>query len=610
MSLRALQMPLVGKTLTLPQILQTGDRIAACAVPEDAPTQRIAVAGAVTLDNLRRAIACGVVAEGVLPKLYQAPFGSYVQEVLDCASGLHAFAPELVVLAPTWRELIVPLPIGAGTEEVEAALDGRIALFRRLWSVLAEHNVRIIQHLLVAPAHRYRGPAERVAAASPTNQVWRLNDKLLDAGRGLVHFLDLDALAADIGLRRWAAARFHYTAKLDFDQRWLPEYLPLFRAAWRAANARAKKVLALDLDNTLWGGVIGDDGVDGIALGPGSAAGEAFEDWQHYVKGLSERGVVLAVCSKNAPEIAESGFSHPHAVLRRGDFAAFECSWNDKVGGLRRIAAALNLGLDSFVFADDNAAECELVRQALPEIAVVHLGDDPAQFVEIFDAGRWLDLPEYTADDMGRAAAYGARAVALAEQGEATDINAYLAGLAMRGRLFVPEENDIARVAQLEQKTNQFNVTTRRYSESAVRALLARDDAIVLALRLADRSGDHGLVATLIALHEGDALRIDSWLMSCRVFSRSAEQFMLRGLLGMAKARGARGLIGEYVPTAKNGVVAELYPRLGFVVGAGGLFVRDVGAGTDDLVTQIVAVDTDTYASPRESSSSGGGCHG
>ena len=590
MSLTSLQAPLLDGALTLPKIVHIGARIAA-AEPDGAPTQRIAIAGAVTLDNLRCAIACGVMAEGVWPIMHQAPFGSYVQEVLDPASGLHAFAPELVVLAPTWRELLAPLPIGASADAVDAALDVQVALFRRLWTTLAERNVRIIQHLLVAPQNRYRGPAERVAAASPANQVWRLNDMLMQAGRGLVHFLDLDALASEIGSRHWAAARFHYMAKLDFDQRWLPDYVPLFRSAWRSANARAKKLLALDLDNTLWGGVIGDDGVEGIALGPGSAEGEAFEDWQRYVKGLSERGVVLAVCSKNAPEIAESGFSHPHAVLRRGDFAAFECSWNDKVGGLRRIAAALNLGLDSFVFADDNAAECELVRQALPEVAVVHLGDDPAQFVEIFDAGRWLDVSEYTEDDMARVAAYGARAAALAEQEQATDINTYLVGLAMRGRLFVPGENDIARVAQLEQKTNQFNLTTRRHSEAAIRALLARDDAIVLALRLSDRFGDHGLVATLIALHEGDALRIDSWLMSCRVFSRSAEQFMLRGLIRLAAARGARRLLGEYRPTAKNAVVAELYPRLGFMPEADALFTRDVGAGVDDLVTQITAVD-------------------
>jgi FkbH-like protein len=588
--LNELRERLLAKPPSLPQIFQIGDRLAtaADAIPAGTPTQRIAVAGGITIDYLRRAVACGVAAEGVFPVTYQAPFGAYIQEILDPGSALHAFAPELIVIAPSHRDLIAALPIDATAAEVDAALEASVGLFGKLWSGLAARNVRIIQHLLVPPAARYRGTADRLAPASPTNQVRRLNEALLAAGRGHVHFVDLEQLAGEIGSRRWSATRFHYSAKLDFDPRWLPDYLAPFRAAWRAANARAKKVLALDLDNTLWGGVIGDDGVEGIALGPASAAGEAFEDWQRMLKGLGERGVVLAVCSKNAPEIAASGFTHPNSVLKRGDFAAFECSWADKAGALRRIAAELNLGLDSFVFADDNPAECALVRQELPEVAVVELGTDPAQFVELFDAGCWFDLPAYTSEDLGRAASYTARAAALAEQAEATDIDAYLATLGMKGRLYRPEEADIGRVAQLEQKTNQFNVTTRRYSETAIREFIAREDAIVLAFRLADRFGDHGLVSTLIAFHEGDAVRIDSWLMSCRVFSRSAEQYMLRGLIEQARTRGASRLVGEYQPTAKNDVVAGLYARLGFTSSGEGQFIREIAASVDDLVSHIV----------------------
>jgi FkbH-like protein len=581
------QRQLLTKPPTLAAIFQLGDRLAAATPLPDAATQRIAVVGGVTIDYLRRAIACAVAAEGVFPVTYQATFGSYVQDILDPASALHAFAPDLIVIAPSHRDLIAPLPIAATAAETDAALEPAVALFRKLWASLAARNIRIIQHLLVPPAARYRGPADRLAPAAPANQVRRLNDALLAAGRGLVHFLDMEQLATAIGARRWSAERFHYAAKLDFDPRWLPDYLAPFRAAWRAANARAKKLLALDLDNTLWGGVIGDDGVEGIALGPASAAGEAFADWQRMLKGLAERGVVLAVCSKNAPEIAATGFTHPNSVLRREDFAAFECSWNDKAGGLRRIARALNLGLDSFVFADDNPVECALVRQELPEVAVVELGADPAQFVELFDAGCWFDLPAYTSDDLGRAAAYTARAAALAEQESATDIDAYLASLAMTGRLYRPEEADIARVAQLELKTNQFNLTTRRYAEAAIRDFMAREDALVLAFRLADRFGDHGLVSTLIAFHEGDALRIDSWLMSCRVFARSAEQYILRGVIAEALARGAARLVGEYQPTAKNDVVAGLYPRLGFAARDGGRFHRDVAVPAADLTTHI-----------------------
>jgi FkbH-like protein len=576
----------------LPAIFQAGDRIAETdpkSIPPGMPVQRIAVLGALTIDYLARAVGCGVVQEGVFPIVHQAPYGAYVQEVLDPASSLYRFQPELVVVAPHWRDMIAPLPIGSDTVAVDTALGVKVDLLQAMWSRLGAANIRIIQHRLVPPAHRYRGLADRLAPASPARQIARLNDMLAEAGAGLVTWLDMEALAQEIGTRRFAPAKFYYAARLDHDQKWLPDYLPAFRAAWRSANARAKKVLILDLDNTLWGGVIGDDGVEGISLGSGSSAGEAFADWQHYVKALGERGVVLAVCSKNDPALAETGFSHPAAVLRRNDFAAFACSWGDKAAGLRQIARELNLGIDSFVFCDDNPAECDLIRRELPEVAAVCLGADPAGFIDRFDAGHWFDTGSYTQEDLGRAAAYTARAAAAVEQAVTTDIGAYLAGLAMKGRLQRPDEAEIPRVAQLELKTNQFNLTARRYSEAQIRAFMDRPDAVVLGFRLADRFGDHGLTSTLIALREGDALRIDSWVMSCRIFSRSAEQFIMRGLVAIATEMGARRLSGEYLPTPRNAVVAELYPSLGFTAAGDGCFIRPIGGSMDDLVTAIAA---------------------
>ena len=579
------------KTPTLPLIFQTAERIAEAAADAriGTPMQRIAVLGSVTIDYLARAVACAVLQEGVLPVVYQAPYGAYVQESLDPESELHRFGAELFVIAPHWREMIVSIPAGSTEAEVEAALAANVGLLRTLWDKLGGTGRRIIQHTLVTPPQRYRGMAERLSPASPANQIRRLNAMLLEASGGRVTWVDMEVWAQEIGTRRFAPAKFYYAAKLEHDQKWLPEYLPLFRSAWRSAHARAKKVLVLDLDNTLWGGVIGDDGVEGIALGPGSAAGEAFLDWQRYIKALGERGVILAVCSKNDVRIAETGFSHVNSVLQRSDFAAFECSWNDKPSGLRRIAMELNVGLDSFVCCDDNPAECDLVRRACPEVAVVCLGADPAAFIDLFDAGHWLDTDRYTQEDLGRAAAYNARAAALAEQTDAADIGSYLGGLGMQGRLYRPDEADIARVAQLELKTNQFNLTTRRYGEAQIRAFMERPDAVVLAFRLSDRFGDHGLTSTLIALHEGDALRIDSWLMSCRIFSRSAEQFIMRGLIGMAAGMGVKRVVGEFLSTPKNNVVSALYPRLGFSPSDISLFERNIEAGIDDLVTYVKA---------------------
>jgi FkbH-like protein len=349
-------------------------------------------------------------------------------------------------------------------------------------------------------------------------------------------------------------------------------------------------VLALDLDNTLWGGVIGDDGVEGIVLGAGSPAGEAFAEWQHYANALRARGVVLAACSKNDPAIAETGFSHPNTVLTRADFAAFECSWNDKVQGLRKLAADLNLGLDSFVFCDDNPAECALVQAELPEVAVIHLGTDPAQFIDLLDAGHWFDQSDITTEDLGRGDMYAARAQALAEQQSAPDIGAYLKGLKMVGRLGRPEPAEMTRFAQLEMKTNQFNLTTRRYTPEALDAFMERSDVVVLAFHLADRFGAHGLTSTLVAIQEGDTLRIDTWLMSCRIFSRSAEAYILRGLVEIARERGATRILGEYQPTPKNVVVVDLFARLGFEPAGDAFWSLDLASVSDEaLATSILA---------------------
>ena len=524
----------------LADIFEAGERIAAIAagpLPAGMPVQRIAILGSLTTDFIARALAVAAVQEGVQPLLYQAPYGSYVQEVLDPNAGLHAFRPDIVLLAPDWRDVVDDLPIGAGAETVAEAVAAKADLFRALWDRIAAGGARLLQHTLVAPARAYGGIAERLAPAAPANQVRALNDALFAAGRGRVTWIDLERLAGEVGTRRFAPARFFHSARLGMESRHLPLYLPALRAAWRAATGRAKKVLALDLDNTLWGGVIGDDGVEGIRLGPGSPAGEAFAEWQRYLKDIAARGIVLAACSKNDPAIAATGFEHAASVLTRADFAAFECSWEDKVQGLRRIADSLNLGLDSIVFCDDNPVECDLVRRELPEVAVVHLGTDPTGFIDLLDGGHWLDLPHYTAEDLGRAGMYAARARALEEAQAAPDVGAWLRGLKMTGRVWRPAEPDMARVAQLELKTNQFNLTSRRYTEAQLRDFLARDDAIVLAFRLADRFADHGLTSTLIAVQEGDTLRIDSWLMSCRIFSRSAEQFVLRALLESAAGR-------------------------------------------------------------------------
>jgi FkbH-like protein len=561
----------VRRLLSAPN-LGAGD-IARCAVElreiaasaplaNDVPTQRVAVAGSLTLDLLGRAIASAIAQEGTLAIMHQAPYGAYLQEILDPSSCFHRFNPALVVVAPDWRNFS---NFDDPKADVEAVVAQTVRMFDRLWTTLTERGARIIQHTLVPPPALWRGVADRRLAAGPRRQVQALNDALVAAAGERVHWVELDRLAEMVGLREWSAERFFFASRLPFNPRFLPDYMPWFRSAWRAQGARSKKVLALDLDNTLWGGVLGDDGIDAIALGPDHGPmGEAFAAWQRYLKSLGQRGVILAVCSKNSPNIAAAGFGHRHSALALADIAVFECSWQDKVGGLRRIARALNVGLDSVVFVDDNPAETALIRDQLPEVEAIDLGDDPVEFIERLDAGHWFDLATYTDEDFKRTEAYQARRLATEAQDDASDMAGYLQSLAMVGRLAPATATEMQRVAQLELKTNQFNLTTRRYTAADLAEFKKRDDVILLALSLKDRFGDHGLTSTLVIFHEGPTLRIASWLMSCRILLRSAEEFILRELIAIARLRGANALVGEYLPTEKNGIVANLYQRLGF----------------------------------------------
>ncbi|MBK6323595.1 HAD-IIIC family phosphatase [Candidatus Aalborgicola defluviihabitans] len=554
--------------------------------------QRVAVVGDLTSDLLARAVACAIAQEGVLPLLYAAPYGVMQQECLDPDSALHAFRPDVVVLIPDWRNTWPALPVDTPVDRVDADTQAQVRRFEALWDALEARRCIIIQHTLVPPSQQLRGIAERRSPASMASRVDALNTALFEAGAGRVCWLQADQLAAQVGRVTWSPARYYYAGKLGFDPRFLADYLPWFRGAWRAATGRAKKLLVLDLDDTLWGGTIGDDGPEGIALGlDHGARGEAFAAWQQYIAQLGQRGVVLAVCSKNDLALAVSGLSHAVSALSRSDFSAFVCSWSDKATGLRQIATELNLSLDTMVFVDDNPAERSLIEQILPEVALVDLGTDPAQFIERLESGHWFDLQSYTVADLRRTATYTARCEALATQSTAADLSTYLEGLEMVGRLAVAQAADLPRLTQLELKTNQFNLTTRRYAQPQLAATLARPDQQLLVFQLKDRFGDHGQVSSMLLVREGDVLRIDSWLMSCRVFSRSAEQFMLVGLIALAKDQGATTLSGEYLPSSRNGVVADLYPRLGFIPACtkGRYWRRNLAAPISDLTSHIRA---------------------
>jgi len=535
---------------------------------------RLAVLGSATTTHLLGPIRVAALRRGIHLTAFEPDFAQYQQALEDPASALHAFGPTAVLFALDAHHLAAPAR-GAGGMATDAAaqaaaLAATLARLQALWDrARAAFRCPVLQQT-VLPLHRpLLGSNEHRLASSPAAFVSRLNAALRPAADAAgVHLLAVDDRAARDGIAAWHAPAYWHLAKQEIAPAAAAAYGDLVARLLAALQGRGAKCLVLDLDNTLWGGVIGDDGMAGIVLGQGSAAGEAYAAFQHYARDLAARGVILAVCSKNEEANALEPFDHhPEMVLKRADIACFVANWQDKPANLRRIAAELNIGLDALVFLDDNPMERDLVRRELPMVAVPEVTDDPDSFAAALDAGGYFEALAVTEEDRERTAQYHGNRARESLRETATDLDSYLRGLemALTWRRF--DRVGLARVVQLINKSNQFNLTTRRYTEEDVLAVMADPRAFGLQLRLLDRFGDNGVIAIVIGRvdAQGDC-EIDTWLMSCRVLGRQVEPTTLNLIAAQAAALGARRLVGLYVPTSKNAMVRDHYAKLGFTV--------------------------------------------
>jgi FkbH-like protein len=530
---------------------------------------RLAVLSDSTIDHLSPAIRVAGLRHGLRFEVFSGGFGQYRQELLDASSPLVQFRPDVVLLSLSARQATAGVPIGATAEEAEEALSRVLDELRSLWSRVRDvYKATVIQQSYLDVSEPLFGSYDRMVPAAPSRLVARLNDLLaLAAAREGVLLLDVARASARDGIDAWFDVARWLQGKMEVAPQAAPRYGELLARLVGAQRGRSKKCLVLDLDNTLWGGVVGDAGTAGIVLGEGSAEGEAYLALQRYAKLLRDRGVVLAVCSKGEPALAEAAFlEHPEMVLRRPDIAAFVVNWNDKVRNLKDIAARLNIGLDSLVFVDDNPAERARVREGLPMVAVPELPADPALYVRcIADAG-YFEAVTFTPDDLRRGDQYAGNAAREAVRGESQSLEEFLRGLEMSVSYGPIGPVDLARASQLINKTNQFNPTTRRYSADEVARFAAAPEDITLQFRLADRLGDNGLVSVMLlrpAVEPG-VLEIDTWVMSCRVFGRQLEHEAMSIAVEAARKRGIKALRAEYIPTERNGVVADLFRELGF----------------------------------------------
>jgi FkbH-like protein len=529
---------------------------------------RLAVLGSSTLTHLPPAIRVAGLRRGLWIETFEGDYGQYLQELLDPRSALYAFKPTAILFAFDARHLTGGFNVAQGKAEADAATDAAMARVKQCWTLAQQKLGCVVLQQTVLPClPTLVGENEQRAPGSPAMAVETLNARLNEAAEE--HKVDLVRVHAHVardGVRAWHDPACWHHAKQEVSGGAAAMYGDLVGRLLAAQQGRSAKCLVLDLDNTLWGGVIGDDGLEGIILGQNSALGEGFVAVQTYAKQLGERGVILAVCSKNDEANALVPFGgHPEMVLQRSDIAAFVANWSDKATNIRAIAQRLNIGLDAIVFLDDNPFERELVRQELPMVSVPEVSEDPSLVPDILAAAGYFEAVSITADDLARTEQYRLNQAREALKESTTDLEGYLKSLEMRLVWQPFDPVGLQRITQLTNKTNQFNLTTRRKTEADMQAIIDDPDSFGLQLRLLDRFGDNGMISVVIGRKIADgAVDIDTWLMSCRVLGRNVEEATLNIVAGEAIRLGAKTLIGRYISTAKNGMVREHYSKLGF----------------------------------------------
>jgi FkbH-like protein len=501
--------------------------------------------------------------EGLALDIYTPPYGTVTQEVMKPNAGLSAFSPDIVLFASHWRDANLPALSSCPDSTMQAVLDN----LKIQWdAVLSRHPCRIIQHNFDLPVWDAYGTLSQRLRGGRVAVLRELNLRLPQMAPPQVAILDQAQVSANFGRERWQDDRAWYLAKQHPAHEAIPVLAKAQLALIRAGLGLSKKVLVLDLDNTLWGGVIGEDGLGGIQLGPPDPRGEAHQALQRYCRELRERGILLAVCSKNDEQDARLPFErHEASVLALSDFAAFFANWMDKAENLQKMARKLNLGLDSFVFLDDNPAERAHVRAHLPMVTVPEIGSDPAEFVQVLAGGRYFEAWSISQEDQQRTESYAANAEREQLARGAASETEYLRDLRMVCTHGPFDEVTLPRAAQLVGKTNQFNLTTRRHSLEELQRVSQDARNWTQWFRLQDRFGDSGIIGVIVALADGgDTWQIDTLLMSCRVMGRGMEQFMMQTLITAAKNQRIQRLVGRYCRTPKNSVVAGFYTSVGF----------------------------------------------
>lgn len=531
---------------------------------------RVALLSSFSIEFIHSAL----IAHGFLNKLrieiYQSGFGQFQQEILDPRSGLYAFSPDAAILAVEGRDLVPALyqyyldsPKTGIERAVSAASDGVATLVR---AFRKNSPASFLIHNFALPVWRRLGILDGQVGVGQAQAIHRLNEALQTTCRGAAgtYVVDYAGLVNRYGALHWYDERMDHYAKAPIAQTMLGHLAAEHMKFFRGLTGQTKKCLVLDLDNTLWGGILGEEGITGIQLGP-NYPGSAYVAFQEEVLNLRRRGVILAVASRNNPADAEEVFAnHPHMVLKKEHFANLEVNWKPKSESLIRIAETLGIGLEHIVVVDDNPAECQQIVCALPEVTAIPLPKQPELYVRALLQGGLFDTPTISAEDRRRAELYQQRAQAEALRVQSGSLEEFYRSLRMKVVFSPVGDASLARAAQLTRKTNQFNVTTIRYSEAELSPRMADPNWLLTTVTVQDRFGDNGIVGLMMARIEVDQLEIDTFLLSCRVIGRTIETAMLAYLCEQAVRRGIKFVRGRVRPTAKNLPARDVFERHGF----------------------------------------------
>ncbi|MBR4573433.1 MAG: HAD-IIIC family phosphatase [Lachnospiraceae bacterium] len=527
--------------------------------------KKVAILGGSTTHDISAMIELFLLNFGIRPEIYESEYNQYWEDVMFDNPELLEFKPDIIYIHTTNRNLTFP-SIGTKEEDVKVMLENDLNRFRAMWEKIdATYHCPVIQNNFEFPPYRILGNSDCYDVSGRTSYINSLNALFSQYARDHKDFYieDIQYLSASYGLDAWADPLYWHMYKYALSMEAIPTLAYSVSCIIKSIYGKNKKVLTLDLDNTLWGGIVGDDGPENLAIGQETSMGQVYSEFQQYIKDHRDIGVILTVDSKNDHENAIAGLEHPDSTLSPDDFVVIKANWDPKSKNLVDTASELNLLPESFVFVDDNPAEREIIRAQVPGAAVPEIGN-VEDYIRAIDHAGYFEVTNLSADDKKRNEMYKANAQRAALEATFSDYGQYLDSLEMTGVIKSFEPVFLDRIAQLTNKSNQFNLTTKRYSRADIEHVSESDEYIDIYGKLIDKFGDNGVVSVVIGHINGDVLDMDLWIMSCRVLKRDMEFAMMDGLVERAKGAGLSRIIGYYYPTAKNNMVRDFYDRMGF----------------------------------------------